>query len=194
SWSAEEMELQLLVLEANKVGLPKTHSQGAFRASQLLCLCVQDFEVRQYPPTDWLSTKVEGSDLAAFMEAPHRYWSFLGQPCPDAWPAIITVSKEGRDEKVTLSWFVPPETKLQTFDTSTTERSQTLMVTEVRHSSPSSSFGGHPDLNGAQDHVDILKKSVAKARKKLNSHTFTGAGYDVYLAPTHYNEVWVYAA
>lgn len=68
------------------------------------------------------------------------------------------------------------------------------MVTEMRHSSPSSSFDGFPGLSGAQDHVDILKKSVAKAGRKFKPHTFTGAGYDTYLASSHYNEVWVYAA
>ncbi|XP_004085010.2 heme-binding protein 2 [Oryzias latipes] len=198
SWSAEEMELQLLValllLLPSCGGQSSQHCHGQPCPQYQVLEANKDFEVRQYPPNDWLSTEVEGSDLAAFLAARSRLKDFCekskkaGQPCPDAWPAIITVSKEGQDEEVTLSWFLPPETKLQTFDTSVSLQHRDAAILFV------SSFDGFPGLSGAQDHVDILKKSVAKAGRKFKPHTFTGAGYDTYLASSHYNEVWVYAA
>ncbi|KAF6721611.1 Heme-binding protein 2 [Oryzias melastigma] len=191
------MELQLMVA---LLLLPACSGQSAQHCHGQPCPQYQileangDFEVRQYPPTDWITTEVEGSDLPAFLAARSRLKDFCeksqkaGQPCPGAWPAIITVSKERQAQKVTLSWYLPTETKLQTFDTSVTLQHRDAAIIFV------SSFGGFPGLSGAQDHVEILKKSVAKVGRKFKSHTFTGAGYDTFLASSHYNEVWVYAA
>ncbi|RVE75429.1 hypothetical protein OJAV_G00017270 [Oryzias javanicus] len=191
------MELQLMVV---LLLLPACSGQSAQHCHGQPCPQYQileangDFEVRQYPPTDWLTTEVEGSDLSAFLAARSRLQDFCeksqksGQPCPDAWPAIITVSEESHAKKVTLSWFLPTGTKLQTFDTLVTLQHRHAAVVFV------SSFGGSPGLSAAQDHVESLKKSVAKAGRKFNPQTFTGAGYDKYLAFSHYNEVWVYAA
>lgn len=57
-----------------------------------------------------------------------------------------------------------------------------------------SSFSGFPSLGNAQEHVEALRESLTKAGKIFNPHEYIGASYDGFLAMSHYNEVWIFAA
>ncbi|XP_004086039.1 heme-binding protein 2 [Oryzias latipes] len=191
------MELQLLlvvlVLLPSCGGHFLEHCHGQPCPDYYVLEANEDFEVRQYPPTDWISTIVEGPDLSAFMAARSRLVDFCGklpgsdQVCQDTWPAIFTISEMTDGQKVTLSWFIPPGTNIEMSDSSVT----------VEHRPPAivfaSSFSGFPAVGNSQEHMDVLRKSLTKAGKIFNPHKYIGASYDGFLALSHYNEVWMFA-
>uniref|UniRef100_A0A3P8PSW4 Uncharacterized protein n=1 Tax=Astatotilapia calliptera TaxID=8154 RepID=A0A3P8PSW4_ASTCA len=74
----------------------------------------QDFEVRLYGATDWITTKLDSTRIRDYLAANSRLKTYVkrqaeaGFEIPDdCWPVLVTVTEGEGDPKMSVSWFVP---------------------------------------------------------------------------------------
>ncbi|KAM6916557.1 heme-binding protein 2-like [Xenentodon cancila] len=153
----------------------------------------QDFEVRLYTATDWITTRVGGKEATELTAASQRLKNFCerqneaGQAIQNAWPALVTLTGDENNPDVYLSWFVPPGVNPEIFDTSAALQHRDATTVYVR------SFGGTPSLESGLENARILREALSKAGKAYDSTSFCGAAYDSFFSLTHHNEIWIYA-
>uniref|UniRef100_A0A3B5ACD3 Heme-binding protein soul2 n=1 Tax=Stegastes partitus TaxID=144197 RepID=A0A3B5ACD3_9TELE len=146
----------------------------------------EDFEVRWYAASEWITTKIDGDGTVAAMAANSRLqksgYAFLSK----SWPVLVTYT-EGEDGLCwTLSWFVPKNTtKPENHDPSVTLQTKPAATVYVRL------FSGTPSLAWGQENAKILQDALKKAEKTFNSSTYSGAAYDSYWSLHHHNEIWI---
>uniref|UniRef100_UPI0037E9830A heme-binding protein soul2 n=1 Tax=Semicossyphus pulcher TaxID=241346 RepID=UPI0037E9830A len=148
----------------------------------------EDFEMRSYGETEWLTTKVDNS---AIWDAHLRLKDYCNKQKEagyiirdDTWPVLLTQGPDG----CTLSWFVPPNTeKPKTLDELVTFETKPAGIYYVKV------FGGFPSLASGQTTKEQLCAVLDKALKTYDHNSFSGAGYEPYLSITHHNEVWIHA-
>ncbi|KAI3363500.1 hypothetical protein L3Q82_011587, partial [Scortum barcoo] len=151
-----------------------------------------DFEERFYVATEWITTKVKSSEDSDLMAAHLRLKTYCkkhndaGYNIPvDTWPVRITVADDG----LSLSWFVPPGTKMpENTDPSVTQESRAEATVYVL------AFSDRPSIKSGQEHAEYLREALDKAGKTFNPHSYDGVGYDSFLSVTFHNEIWMYAA
>lgn len=153
----------------------------------------QDFEVRRYADTNWITTSMSSRDASSLMAAANTLRTFCdtqkkaGHEIFDGWPALITV-EEGDAPSTSLSWFLGPGSKPGITDTSVTQEHKAAFTVYVR------SYGGTPSLSAAENNKKTLLEALAKAGKGFKPNVTIGAHYEAYYALNHHNEIWVYSA
>uniref|UniRef100_I3KQF0 Heme-binding protein soul2 n=1 Tax=Oreochromis niloticus TaxID=8128 RepID=I3KQF0_ORENI len=157
---------------------------------------LEDFEVRLYDASTWITTKVDSSQASDVLAANSQLKDYAkkqteaGFEIPtDSWPALIKVKDGKGDPEFSLSWFVPPATK-------TPEDSDPLVQLE---SKPEATvyvrvFGGTPSIQSGQENATKLREALITAGKNFDHDIYSGAAYESYFSPAHHNEIWIYAA
>uniref|UniRef100_A0A3Q1GYB5 Heme-binding protein soul5 n=1 Tax=Acanthochromis polyacanthus TaxID=80966 RepID=A0A3Q1GYB5_9TELE len=158
--------------------------QYAVRRVRCLC-CVQDFEVRRYAASEWITISVENKD---FVAANSRLKNAGYEFHSDAWPVLINQTEAENGLHWFLSWFVPPDTtKPESPDPSVTLHTKPEATVYVKV------FKGTPSPESGLKNAKLLQNDLEKANKTFDSSTFVGAGYEPYLSWDHHNEIWIYA-
>ncbi|KAM3605661.1 uncharacterized protein V6R79_002607 [Siganus canaliculatus] len=149
----------------------------------------QEFEKRSYVGTEWISTEVDSPEQADLMAAHFRLQDYVhkqnheGVTVTDSWPVLITVSK---DQKLSLSWFIPPDTALVNITgSSVMVEHKPAAVVYVRV------FGDVPSISSGQQNAKALWDAVTE--NCPDPPAYSAAGYDPIVSVEHHNEIWIYA-
>ncbi|KAK2848631.1 hypothetical protein Q5P01_008465 [Channa striata] len=153
----------------------------------------QDFEVRLYDATNWITATIEGkglNDLKAAHSKLEDYCNGLrraGYEIPsNAWPVLIS-STEGSG--LSLSWFIPPGTRMPE-DTHPLVKQQSRAEGTVYVRV----FREFPSFESVEKYTDVLHAALDKAGKDYDRRMFSGAFYESYFSTVHNNEVFISAA
>ncbi|XP_013763621.1 heme-binding protein 2-like isoform X2 [Pundamilia nyererei] len=156
----------------------------------------QEFEVRLYDTSTWITTKIDSSQSSDVLAANSRLKDYAKKQTEagfeissDIWPALVKVTDGKGGPKFALSWFIPP-------GTTTPENSDPLVQLE---SKPEATvyvrvFGGAPSIQSGQENAKKLREALITAGKTFDHDTYNGAGYESFFSLTHHNEIWIYAA
>uniref|UniRef100_A0A7N5ZXT2 Heme-binding protein soul2 n=1 Tax=Anabas testudineus TaxID=64144 RepID=A0A7N5ZXT2_ANATE len=183
--------LVLVLLCKGQDWTPPSFCNGQICPQFKLC-CVQDFEVRSYVATEWITTKIQSSANNDLMAA-HKKLKEYCQTQKDAgmsinvntWPALIT-KKEGSG--LSMSWFLSPGTKKPADSDSVRVQSIPEITYYVRV------FNGLPSMKSAEENAAALRKALVDAGKTFDPQNYTGAAYDSIMSVTHHNEIWIVPA
>uniref|UniRef100_A0A3Q2VJN1 Heme-binding protein 2-like n=1 Tax=Haplochromis burtoni TaxID=8153 RepID=A0A3Q2VJN1_HAPBU len=163
---------------------------------------LEDFEVRLYDTSTWITTKIDSSQSSDVLAANSRLKDYAKKQTEtgiqgtesasissDTWPALVKVTDGKGDPEFALSWFIPP-------GTTTPENSDPLVQLE---SKPEATvyvrvFGGTPSIQSGQENAKKLREALITAGKTFDHDTYNGAGYESFFSLTHHNEIWIYAA
>ncbi|CAI5653264.1 unnamed protein product [Oreochromis niloticus] len=140
----------------------------------------QDFEVRLYGATNWITTKLDSTGARDYLAANSRLKNYVKRQAE--------AEGEG-DPKMSVSWFVPSGGKKA-------EISDPLVKLE---SKPEATiyvrvFGGAPSTATGQENTKILREALASTGKTFDPNTHAAATYESYFSFTHHNEIWISAA
>uniref|UniRef100_A0A3Q3LWX4 Heme-binding protein soul2 n=1 Tax=Mastacembelus armatus TaxID=205130 RepID=A0A3Q3LWX4_9TELE len=157
---------------------------------------IQNFEERLIVATDWITTKIVSPTSDDMLAAHNKLKDYCqkqreaGYEIPDnTWPALITVTEGDSGLNLSLSWFLPPDTRKPAYN----DPAVTLQTI------PESTFyvrvyGGTPSIESAQDNVEVLREDLVKDGKTFTSKMYMVALYDSFFALSHHNEVLICSA
>ncbi|XP_014186213.1 heme-binding protein 2 [Haplochromis burtoni] len=156
----------------------------------------QDFEVRLYGATDWITTKLDSTRISDYLAANSRLKTYVkrqaeaGFEIPDdCWPVLVTVTEGEGDPKMSVSWFVSSGGKKgEIYDPLVKLETKPEATIYVRV------FGGAPSTETGQENTKILREALAKTGKTFDPSTHAAATYESYFSFTHHNEIWISAA
>uniref|UniRef100_A0A671W441 Heme-binding protein soul5 n=1 Tax=Sparus aurata TaxID=8175 RepID=A0A671W441_SPAAU len=146
----------------------------------------EGFEERLYDASEWITTKVEGTESSDLMDANSRLKAYCKR-LNDAGMSRSLTTSFTHTVDYWLSWFVPPGT------TTLPPESNSTVILESR---PESTvyvrvFGGTPSIKKGEANASELCKSL---EKDCTGTTYSGAGYDSFFSLSHHNEIWIYAS
>uniref|UniRef100_A0A672HAE6 Heme-binding protein soul5, like n=1 Tax=Salarias fasciatus TaxID=181472 RepID=A0A672HAE6_SALFA len=162
-----------------------------------VCVCVwlQDFEVRLYDSTKWLSTRIKDKPVPDANAAFGRLTEFCKSHAEAGisvftWPALV--EKTGQGEYF-MHWFIPKTVSLEADPADPADPYSVTVVTRPEATVFVGLFGGIPSLESGESNYQKLCENLNQANTSFSHQGYIGAAYEPLFSVVHHNEIWIFA-